>query len=111
MFEIRLSCGDDDLDKVCLKCVNCRKDTGLNAETGFKEFYDEVITQFVFNAILHHVGMSWIISTKKEMDYDNFTNIKKLEWFDTGPWYNKNICSKLYGTTFEYFITQARTDQ
>ena len=38
MFEIRLSCGDDDLDKVCLKCVNCRKETGLNAETGFKEF-------------------------------------------------------------------------
>ena len=43
------------------------------------------------------------------MDYDNFTNSKKLEWFDTGPRYNKNICSKLYGTTFEGFITQART--
>ena len=27
------------------------------------------------------------------MDYDNFTNSKKIEWFDTGPWYNKNICS------------------
>ena len=39
--------------------------------------------------MLHHVGMSWIISSKKEMDYDNFTNSKKLEWFDTGPWYNK----------------------
>ena len=35
---------------------------------------------------------------------------KKKECFDTGPWYNKNICSKLYGTTFEYFITQARTE-
>ena len=45
------------------------------------------------------------------MDYDNFTNSKKLECFDTGPWYNKNICSKLYGTTFEDFITQARTDR
>ena len=45
------------------------------------------------------------------MDYDNFKNSKILEWFDTGPWYNKNICSKLYGTTFEYFITQARTDR
>ena len=110
MFEIRLSCGDDDLDKVCLKCVNCKKETGLNSETGFKEFYDEVITQFVLNAMLHHVGMSWIISSKKEMDYDNFTNSKNLECFDTGQWYNKNICSKLYGTTFEDFITQARTD-
>ena len=61
--------------------------------------------------MLHHVGMSWIISSKKAMDYDNFTNSKNLEWFDTGPWYNQNICYKLYGTTFEYFITQARIDR
>ena len=62
---------------------------------------DDVITQFVLNAMLHHVGMSCIISSKKEMDYDNFTNSKNLDWFDTVPWHNKNICSKLYGTTFE----------
>ena len=48
---------------------------------------------------------------KKQMEYDNFTNSKILEWFDTGPWHNKNICYKLYGTTFEDFITQARTDR
>ena len=78
MFEIRLSCGDDDLDKVCLKCINCKREKGLNAETGFNRFYDEVITQFVLNAMLHHVGMSWIISSKKEMDYVNFTNNKNL---------------------------------
>ena len=84
MFEIRLSCGDDDLDIVSLKCINCKKKTGLNAETVFKEFYDEVITQFVLNEMLHHVGMSWVISSKNEMDYDNFTNRKFLEWFDTG---------------------------
>ena len=61
--------------------------------------------------MLHNVGMSWIISPEKEINYDNFTNSKNLEWFDTGPWYNKNICYKLYGTTFEDFITQARTDR
>ena len=76
MLEIRLSCGDDDLDKVCLNCINWKKETGLNAETVFNGFYDEVITQFVLNAMLHHVGMSWIISSKKDMDYDNFTNSK-----------------------------------
>ena len=27
-----------------------------------------------------------------------------------GPWYNKNICSKLHGIKLEDFITQARTD-
>ena len=61
--------------------------------------------------MFHHVGMSWIISSKKEMDYDKFTNSKNLECFDTGPSYNKNICSKFYGTIFEDFITQARKDQ
>ena len=35
MFEIRLSCGDDDLDIVSIKCINCKKETGLNSETGF----------------------------------------------------------------------------
>ena len=27
-----------------------------------------------------------------------------------GPWYNKNIFSKLHGIKFDGFITQARTD-
>ena len=63
------------------------------------------------NAMLHHAGMSWIICSKKEKDYDNYTNSKNLSQFDTGPWHNKNICSTLYGTTFEGFITQARTDR
>ena len=36
--------------------------------------------------MLHHVGMSWMIISKEEMDYDNFTNSKNLEWFDTDPW-------------------------
>ena len=81
MFEIRLSCGDDDLEIVSLKCINCKKETGLNAETGFSRFYDEVITQLVLNSMLHHVGMSWIISSKKEMGYDNFTNSKKFRMF------------------------------
>ena len=61
--------------------------------------------------MLHHVGMSWIIISNKKMDYDNSTNSNHLYWFDTGPRYNKNICSKLHGITFEDFITQARTDR
>ena len=94
LFEIRLGCGDDNLDTLSLKYINCKKETGLKSKTGFKDFYDKVITQFVLNAMLHHVGMSWIIIPKQEMDYDNFTNSKKLSWFGTGPWHNKNICSK-----------------
>ena len=106
LFEIRLSCGDVNLETVSLKFINCKKETGLKSKTGFKDFYDKVITQFVLNAMLHHVGMSWMISSKKEMDYDNFTTSNHLYWFYKGPWYNKNICYKLHGITFEDFITR-----
>ena len=61
--------------------------------------------------MLHHVCMSWIISSKQEIDYDSFTNSNNLDWFDTAPWYNKNIRSKLHGITFEKFIKEARTDR
>ena len=77
MFEISLTVGDVNLDEVSLKCINCKRSTGLKNKYG-KEFYDKMITPFVMNSMLHHVGMSWMISSKKEMDYDNFTNTKNL---------------------------------
>ena len=93
MLEIRLSVGDIYLDSVSLKCINCKRETGLKTKYSLEEFYDKIITPFVMNSMLHHVGMSWIISSTKEMDYYNFTNSKNLGWFDTGPWHNTNICS------------------
>ena len=40
-------------------------------------------------------------------------NIKSnhLDWLNKGPLYNRNICSKINGSRFGVFITQARTDQ
>ena len=57
MFKIRLSYGEKDLDTVSLKCINCKKETGLDPETIFIWVYDEIITKFVLHAMLHHVGM------------------------------------------------------
>ena len=65
MFEIRLSCGDDDLYIVSLKFIHCKQETGLNTETSFNWVYDEVITQFVLNAMLHHFVISRKISSKQ----------------------------------------------
>ena len=48
MFEICLSVGDVNLDKVSLKCINCKISTGLKTKSG-KEFYDKTITTFVMN--------------------------------------------------------------
>ena len=98
------------MDEVSLMCINCKRKTYLQPKSG-KEFYDKMITPFLMNSMLHHVGMSWMISSKKEMDYENFSNHENVGWFEKGPWHNKNMCSKLYGTTFEGFIIQARTDR
>ena len=35
MFEIRLSYEDEDLDTVSLKCINCKRETGLDPENSF----------------------------------------------------------------------------
>ena len=56
MFEIRLSYKEVILDIVPLKCINCKRETGLYSKITSWVF-DEVITKFVLNTILHHVGM------------------------------------------------------
>ena len=65
MFEIRLSYGNKELDVLSIKCTNCKREKGLDSETSFSWVYDEIVTKFVLNTMLHHVGMSWIISSKK----------------------------------------------
>ena len=111
MFEIRLSFGDDDLDALAIKCINCKRETDLNSETSFTWVYDEIVTKFVLNAMLHNFGMSWIISSNREMNYEMNTKINHLDWLNKGTWYNKKICSKLHGSRFDNIITQARTDR
>ena len=69
MFEIRLSSGENKLDVVSIKCINCKRETCLDSKTNFTWVYDEIITKFVLNAILHHVGMLWIIISNQEMSY------------------------------------------
>ena len=71
----------------CLKCINCRQETGLNSETTFTWFYDKFITKFVLNVMLHNVGMSWIISSNQEMEYDMTTKSNNLDCSNKGPWY------------------------
>ena len=64
MFELRLSDNEGNLDIVSLRCINCKRETGLFLKNNS---FGEIITKFALNAILHHVGMSWIVSSNKEM--------------------------------------------
>ena len=64
----------------------------------------------MLNAILHHVGMSWIIIYIDEMKYEIYKS-NHQDWLNKVPWYNTDICSRLLGIMLEYFITHARTDR
>ena len=110
MFDIRLSYKEGILDIISLKFINCKRETGLDSKTSFSWVCDEVITKFVLNEILHHVGMSWTIGSNKEMKYDMDEN-NHQDWLNKGPWYNSPIFFKLHGSSFKDFITQARTDK
>ena len=69
-----------------------------------------MVTKFVLNSILHHLGMSWIICFNNEMFYE-IKETKHPDWFNKVHWYNTAICSKFHGNLFEYFIRHARTDR
>ena len=69
-----------------------------------------MITKFVLNAILHHMGMSWIICSNNEILYETEEK-DHPNLFNKGPWYNTAICSKFHGKVFEDFIKNLTTDR
>ena len=58
VFELRLIDDINKLEAVAIRCINFKKETGLYLTTFTLE---ETIFNFLLNAILHHVVMSWII--------------------------------------------------
>ena len=64
----------------------------------------------MLDAILYHVGMSWIIFSNEEMLYETDES-NNTDWLNKSPWYNTDICSRFPGSLFEDFITHARTNK
>ena len=72
MFRLRLfdNIQHEELNVVCfiaIRCIDCNKEAGLYL---INTTIEEIITKFVLNAILNHVGVSWIICFKKEIFYE-----------------------------------------
>ena len=68
-----------------------------------------MITKFLLNTVLYHVGLSWTIETNQKLEYDIYEH--NIDWLTNGPWYNISICTKLNGTVFEKYIRNARTNR
>ena len=65
MFQIRCwyKKGYDDENKVeniAIRCSNCGKETMIYMDN-MNTTYQDIITSFVLNTMLHHVGVLWII--------------------------------------------------
>ena len=71
--------------------------------------YQDIITTYVLNTMLHHVGMLWIIETREKLQYD--IDKHNSEWMTGGSWYNTSICKKLHVKVFEGFIINSITDR
>ena len=51
--------------------------------------YQDIITTFVLNTMLHHIGMLCIIENHEQLQYD--MDIKKSDCVTGGPWCNTYI--------------------
>ena len=85
----------------------------LKNETGLylrNSTFEEIITKFVLNEVLHNVGMLWISCSNEKIKYE-IDKSNHINWLNKCPWYNTDICSKLHGIMFEDFITHSMTDK
>ena len=88
-----------NLEAISIRCSKCKKETDLYLGTSTLE---EIITKFVLDSILYHVGMSWIICSNEEMLYE-MDKINHPNRLKKGPRYNKAICSRLCESLNEFF--------
>ena len=107
MFELGSTGEKEHMYVKATRCINCKKETGLFL---VDSNFEEMIPKFVLNDILHHAGMSWIISLSNEMKYE-IDKCNHQDWLNKGPWYNTDICSRLHGSVFEDYIIHAITDR
>ena len=72
---------------VWIECTNSNKHVnGKMSDTITKD----IIPVFIESVVFRHVGISLLIQTKEQIDFDADKTCYPL-WKD-GPWYNTTIC-------------------
>ena len=102
MFDLSLFDDRNKLKAVSIRCINCKKEIGLYLGTSALE---TMITELLFNAVLNHMGMLWIIWSNKEMLYE-MDKINHPDWLNKGPGYNTAICSRLHVVCLKIYNTR-----
>ena len=55
--------------KIAIRCSNCGKETMIDLDM-LNTTYQDIITTFVLNTMLHNVVMLWIIETHEQLQND-----------------------------------------
>ena len=84
------------MELIFIKCSNWDRSTGLILKV---KAVKETSSKFVLNTKLHRLGLSWIISSSRQMKYDIKEN-NHTDWLNKGQRYNT---AKMLG--LNYFIT------
>ena len=95
------------VENISIRYSNCGKQTMIYKDK-INTTYQDIITSFVLNTVLHHVGMLFIIETNEQIKYD--MDKHNSDWMTGGPWYNTYISKKINENIFETFIRNARTE-
>ena len=87
MFSIRCwynKVHDDQnkVENIAIRCSHCGKETMIYMDN-INAKYQYIITSFVLNTVLHHVGMSWIIERNEQLKYDMEKN--NSDYITGGP--------------------------
>ena len=90
------------MDSIFIKCSSCDRSTGLLLKV---KTVKEMSTKFVLNTKLNHVGLSWIISSSKQIKYEIKEN-NHPDWLNKGQRYNPDIM-----LVINSFITMMKLDK
>ena len=69
----------------------------------------DIIPVFIKAVVFLHVGLSWMIKIKEQIEY--FCSYKKSGLCKYGPCYDTNIYYNLYAPVFEYFFVTTCQDR
>ena len=77
MFKIKYWYSTGEVEKntaeIAIRCSNGGKETMMDVDN-LNTTYKDIITTFVLNTMIQHVGMLWIIVTHEQLQYDMYNH-------------------------------------
>ena len=85
-FTVKFKFGYDEVTDICIHCNHCSKTVTCNFS---EKVTIDILTVFIKDSVLHHVGLSWMIETKYQYIFS--VEEKFTEWCTGGLWFYKTI--------------------